>query len=119
MSEDWSAVASEIYDGLTEAGQTGYVVKAATVSGEPWENPQGAKTWHPVKIVHSRWTAKEIEGTIINMSDRKVLVSATSITPEQGDEYSDVDGAAGSAIVEVRRIQPAGQSVLYILAVRD
>jgi hypothetical protein len=62
---------------------------------------------------------KYIDGTLIKVGDKRVLLSAVglTVTPEPGDHFTDVRDTV-LTVIAAKDIAPAGTSVLWVLQVR-
>lgn len=135
MSEDWNAIAAEVETAIRSIGDVsqpdGYPATirkgGAGAPANPWDPPAGAPTYHTVYVVLDEQELRDINGTLIGQTARKVLVSgAAEVVPSDDDRivlgqaltYVDeaADGAvAWEEIVSVLHIAPAGVAVLYEL----
>ncbi|MCY0150888.1 hypothetical protein OEG84_25110 [Hoeflea sp. G2-23] len=114
MAEDWNAVAVDVAAGLIEAGTTATIIRAGTPTG-PAHNP----TPYACTVVYDQWRADQIDGTLIQRGDLKILVAASdlAITPTPADTFKDGDGKE-YAIINVTPLQPAGVAVMYEIQAR-
>ena len=84
-----------------------YNAQTGTVTG-------GTPTTIPFRGVFINYDDRNIDGTLVQTGDRRLLVSATSIgsPPAQGDVVS------GHRVVNVRAIAPKGVAIAYTCQVR-
>lgn len=119
MSEDWGAVAADVLEGLTEAGVGAYIIRAGTPTGPTYNPTPGQPVPHACTVVYDTWRDDQIDGTLIQRGDMKVLCASSglSITPMPNDSFKTVTGAPKS-IINVEPLQPGGIPVMYVLQVR-
>lgn len=118
MNEDWSAVAVDVAAGLLEAGTSATIVRAGTSTG-PTHNPTpGVPAEHSCTVVFDQWRADQIDGTLIQRGDLKILVAASglAITPTPADTFRHA--GKDYAIINVKPLQPAGVAVMYEMQCR-
>lgn len=105
---------------LTRFGAAGVIRRITVTGGDPWNPGSGTPTTvnHAATMVVTDYAAREIDGTVILATDRKVLVSTSglSITPATSDLVV-LDGQT-LAIVSVKPLKPAGTVVMYELQCR-
>ena len=129
MSEDWTAVAAEVAEGLAEAGTTAYIVVPGERTGGSDLDPDFAEpTVHACSVVYDEWTVTELNNSLIQSRNKKVLVEAVSLgfkpTPEhQFSESGVIEGRRvpdAEVILSVFPLAPAGdgQAVMWTLQVR-
>lgn len=94
-------------------GQTGYIVRRGSATGDEWNPTFAADAEHACRLVETDYTAREIDGTLILASDKKLLVavSGLTITPAPSDRVKV--GGANYEIVSVMPLQPGGTVILY------
>lgn len=117
--EEWEGVASEVLAGIVEAGTVGYIVQPGTMTG-PEDNPTRTDpTEHAVQIVYSKWSAREIDGTVIMGTDMKLLMAAGGVEPQVNWKFRKEPGGKDYELVPpLQVVQPGGVPVLYILNAR-
>jgi len=116
MAEDWAAIAAEVDAALAEVGVQATILRPGGTTGPEWNPTQGAPTEHPVRAMQDEWQQGEIDGTLIRMTDRKLIVSATGAAPTTEDRITF--GGQELAIAMVQPLAPAGDAVLYTVAAR-
>lgn len=135
MAEDWNAIAAEVDAALRSVADVGQLSGfpatlrkgGAGAPSNPWDPPAGAPTYYTVYVVLDEQELKDINGTLIGQTARKVLVSgAAGVAPSDddqvvlGQDLTYVDEATDSAlaweeIMSVLHLAPAGVAVLYEL----
>lgn len=87
---------------------------------EPWNPPTIETKTLKTKMVFLSYKVEDIDGTVIKMGDRKVLVDAMSLTltPEVDAWVVDPDGVRYT-VVNLKRIDPGNTKLLYTLQVRQ
>jgi hypothetical protein len=103
---------------IAKFGQPGTIRRPGAASGDPWNPTIGPATDYPCTLVVLDYTAREIDGTLILASDRKVYVATAGldVTPEPSDQV--VVGSEVLSIVNVGRLAPAGVDVFFLLQAR-
>lgn len=101
-------------------GQLGAIRRAGAPSGDPFDPTPGADVDHPARFVMIDFEAREIDGTRILGSDKKVLVSPGSLTigPTTTDHLVEADGTVWNIIPPVQTLRPAETTLLYTLQCR-
>lgn len=86
-------------------------------SGSP-QNPTQTETNHTVLVAVMNYSNKEIDGTLIQETDKKIYMSTEGLTvvPDVADTLT-VEGAAHE-IINVIPLSPAGTVVFYELQAR-
>lgn len=116
--EDWAVVATEVRDGIIEAGTTGTLLEPGTLTG-PENNPtQGDPVPHSVFIVYDEWNGQEIDGSLILATDQKILVAATGVEPQVNWQFQGADGKTLEVVPPLNIVKPGGVPVLYELNLR-
>jgi hypothetical protein len=87
-------------------------------TAEPW-NPTFVTVDHPCTVVVTSYRAEEVDGTLVQRRDRKVLMAAdVAVEPSTSDALV-IDGRVFQ-IVSVDPLQPApgGVTVMYTVQAR-
>jgi len=112
MSEDFAAVAAEVAEALGEVGSTAYLVNTTTSGGTAFNPGTPTEAETSVTAVITEYSAREIDGTVIQHGDRKALVSApagVSIpTTNTKLRFKPSGGDEDFQIINVMPIQPQG-----------
>lgn len=100
-------------------GQNGFVRRPGAPSGPPYNPTPGAPVNHDARFVVTKFEAREIDGTRILATDKKVLMSPGTLTidPASTDTLVEANGATWK-IVAVETLRPAETTLLYTLQVR-
>lgn len=103
------AVAEEL---IAEFGMTGTIVRM-TRTGGPDYDPTMEPVSHPCKLVVMNYEDREVDGTLILSTDKKLYVSTAGlpITLERSDKIV-ADGVAFS-IEKLKPLSPAGVIVFW------
>lgn len=117
MAEDWTAIAAEVAEALGEF-TTVTLIKPGAETG-PENNPTvGPPTEHELRAVLGDFNAFEISGTLIELSDRRIMVEASSgIVPTTADKVR-IDGETLEIVAIPKSVAPAGVPVMYVVACR-
>lgn len=118
---DWLEVASEVQQGLIEAGTTGYLIEKGQPIGGGMSPEVGPDIPHECQIVISDWASEFVAASLVQVGDRRVLVSVPglSVTPELGMGFRfSPSGPDYQVVNPIRTVAPAGVPVLYEINVR-
>lgn len=103
---------------IEEFGQSGYIRRTPT-TGTAYNPTQGTPVDHACTFVVTDYTTREIDGTRVLSTDKKVLLAkgALTIEPLTSDRLLD-PAVPGYKIVDVAPLSPAGTVVMYQLQCR-
>lgn len=96
---------------IDKFGQVG-TVKRTENTGTPW-NPTQTIMDYDCKLVVLSYNNKDIDGSLIKASDKKVYVSALGLTIEPMTTDKLVIAGKENTIISVKPLNPAGVSVYY------
>lgn len=113
MAVDYTALANTASRLIRENGRT-VKLRGLTPSGPAW-NPSFSNADTDVKAFFTRYSAREIDGLVIQATDIKILLSS-SVAPDVTMRL--VDGSIDYSIIDVVEIKPGPTSVLYIVQAR-
>lgn len=101
------------------AGTTG-AIRRTVVSGVPWDpgSQTTTVTDYPCVLVQTNYSDREIDGSLIKATDRRVYVSTDglSITPTVSDKI--VVGGVPLEIVRVIPLEPAATVICWEIQAR-
>lgn len=124
MAEDWNAIAAEVDAALksvgsTDAGFTGVLAQTTFSGGDPWDPGSGTPVTVEtnVTIVVSEYAKSEIDGTLIQSGDRKVLMTAIAGVEPKASDVLTISGAAYT-VINAMPLDPAGIAVMYEVQAR-
>lgn len=111
------------YGSLADTAKKLIADKGRTVtlrSGSPVYDPitdtmTGGTTDTEVKAVFTAFRSDEVDGTLIQRGDKKVIVDAKA-APQSGDAI--IDGTTQYEIVDVMEVQPGEPTIIYKLQAR-
>jgi len=115
--DEMAEVADEL---LAEFGQTATL---GVPGAQTLNTTTGVKdvtyTSHTVTATVFDYPQKLIDGNLIRVGDKKVIISAVGLTvsPAPLQKFTDVNGLVYK-VINARAVAPAGQSVLWILQVQ-
>ncbi len=103
---------------ISRFGQAGAIRRAGAPTGDAWNPTPGTPIDHACNLVVLDYSAREIDGTLIRSTDRKIYVAALglAIEPTEADRVV-IDGVA-LEIVNVMTLAPAGTAVYFELQAR-
>ncbi|MCA7945570.1 hypothetical protein [Burkholderia vietnamiensis] len=119
MSDFYAEMAADVFDLLTEFGRA---VVVTIVSPDSVYDPETSTNVNPstdypaIGAIFDK-NDHEINGTLVRVGDKRVLVSAVGVPAPRLDDRVTV-GADTFRIVNPQTIGPAGVAVLYDLHVR-
>lgn len=128
MPEDWNAVAADVAAGLLEAGTTAAIIRDGVPTGPAYDPTPGVDITAPCTVAFDSFRASEIDGTMIQRGDVKVLMAVTGFaiaadkdgnnanTPTPADRLL----ASGKqyAIIDVKPLRPGGVAVMWEIQAR-
>jgi hypothetical protein len=117
LSENWPAIAVEVAAALGEVGFTA-THRRTTISAGPneWTPGGPVDVDTPVTILSDNFTFMEIDGTVIQTKDRKLLMEAKTVIPVPGDNL--IIASVNHEILTVLPLDPGGIAVLYEVQAR-
>jgi len=113
-----ASIAAEVAQALAEVandvGDGNFVVTLKQVASppvNPWDAPAGAPTETELPAVIGMYARSQIDGTIIQQGDRRVLIASQGVTPSTADtlEISGTD----YRIINVEEIAPSGVPIYF------
>ncbi|WP_247996664.1 hypothetical protein [Brucella tritici] len=107
------AVANKLID---KFGQTGAIRRTET-SGDPWD-PGTSDTDYPCTLVALDYDQKDVDGTLIKSTDKKVYVAVAGLPIQPTTTDKVIIGGVVSTIVEAKPLNPAGIIVYWQLQAR-
>jgi hypothetical protein len=101
-------------------GQLGAVKRPGANTGPVYNPIPGAPTVHPARFVVIAFSDREVDGTRILATDKKVLMAPGSLTiaPASTDTLVEADGTTWNIIPPVQTLRPAETTLLYTLQCR-
>ena len=116
MSFDYTRSRATAERLLAKYGQAAIITRTTSV-GDDW-NPRLKPANHPCTIVVTDFKNREIDGTLVQAGDKKVIVSTSGLTiePATGDKIAV--GGFDHSIVSVKPINPGGLVIIYQLQCR-
>lgn len=103
---------------LAKFGQTGVLRVPGEPSGPPHNPTPGVPVNHACTFAVLKYENRDIDGTLIKASDKKVYLSTKDLTVAPLTTHTLVIGGADHTIVLVKPLNPAGTEVFYELQVR-
>lgn len=125
MAENWATIAAEVDAALksvgsTDAGFSATLTKTTLTPGaDPWDPSTGTTTTvnTAVTVVVTEYEKNQIDGTLIQASDRKVLMTAMAgVEPVPADTLT-ISGKVYS-VINAMPLAPAGIAVMYEVQAR-
>ncbi|MBA8846260.1 hypothetical protein FHW02_004350 [Ochrobactrum sp. RH1CCR137] len=101
---------------IDEFGQTGAIRRTET-SGDPW-NPGTSDMDYPCTLVALDYDQKDVDGTLIKSTDKKVYVATKGLTIQPTTTDKVIIGGIVSTIVQAKPLNPAGMIVYFELQAR-
>ena len=106
---------------IAEFGQDGFLlVPNQGVGGTRVKPVAGAPTQHAVKLVvdPEGYTNREIDGTRIKVTDKKVYVAVGNLPVEVSTSHRLSIGGVGHEIVDAKPLNPGGTVVMWTIQAR-
>lgn len=101
---------------IDKFGQTGAIRRTET-SGDPWD-PSTSDTDYPCTLVALDYDQKDVDGTLIKSTDKKVYVAVAGLPIQPTTTDKVIIGGVVSAIVQAKPLNPAGTVVYWMLQAR-
>lgn len=118
MTFDYNKSAATALKLITKFGASATLIKRAEGSYDPATGSNTiTETSYTVKAVLLNYRANETntQGSLIQAKDRKVIIQATTVTPDVSDTFTF--GGVTYRVVEVKTLSPAGTVVIHELRV--
>lgn len=116
---DYLATRADADELIAEFGQAGAIRRVgATSTVNPWDPEASASVDHPCLLVDLEYSAGEANGTLIRQTDRKILMSVSTLTIEPTEADQVVVGGHAMEIVNVSPLAPGGVVILYEIQAR-
>ena len=105
---------------LTRFGQSATLRQTSTTGGDPWDPSSGTTTTMDTTITAAvlEYANGEVDGTLIQASDRKVYVSAEGVAVNPAPADVLIIGFDVLSIVNVKPLSPAGTVVFWEVQAR-
>lgn len=116
MTFDYRPMAATARRLLREYGREMVLRQPGEASGPDWDPTPGQPIDTPFIGVQSKYSAMEIDGSLIQQQDRKIFVEALDTVPTQSMVL--VDRGQILQIISVTTIEPGDGPILYTLQVR-
>ncbi|NKC29145.1 hypothetical protein [Brucella ciceri] len=101
---------------IDKFGQIGAIRRTET-SGDPWD-PGTSDTDYPCTLVALDYNQKDVDGTLIKSTDKKVYVATKGLTIQPTTTDKVIIGGIVSTIVQAKPLNPAGMIVYFELQAR-
>lgn len=103
---------------IDKFGQTGAIVGDVPGSGPEWDPGEPVPTSHTCTMAVLKFDNKDIDGTLIKATDKKVYIAAKglSVVPTTTDKL--MIGGVAHTIVRVMPLNPAGINVYFEVQAR-
>lgn len=116
MSFDYAEISSEVAGLIEEFGQTITITSATTVYDINTGANAVTETTQTAFGVALDYQTKDIDGTLIQRGDKRLLVKGDITTPEEGEKIT-VNGVVW-VIKGIKQISPAGTVVMHEFTLR-
>lgn len=104
---------------IARYGKAGFIRRPGAVTGPAYDPTIGEPTDHPARFVVTDYATKDIDGTRVLATDKKVMVSVGSLTiaPTTSDRLVDAGGIVYN-IEAVNPVEPGDTVLLYWIQAR-
>ena len=120
-SFDYTRTAATATRLLERFGAAGAVRRSSTTGGNAWDPSSGTTTTtdYPATMVVTDYAQADINGTVIQSTDKKVLMApGVAVVPNTSDVLVTPDGGTLS-VVGVKPLKPAATLVMYEIQARS
>lgn len=108
---DYVRAAATAHRLITKFGRA-ITIRRTASSGTAWA-PTLTPTDHAATAAVLDYTARDIDGTLVKVGDRRVIISTSGVTIEPATQDRLIIGGEEMAIVRVTKLSPAGTVVYY------
>ena len=116
MAEDWGAVAADIAAALSDVGHTGTLIRSGGLGGDEWNPTPLPDVEHTVQLLGKTLSLMAVDGTAVQLDDRREMMAAGGIVPTNGDRLRIGDDTY--TIVRAMPYAPGGVDLYYDLVLR-
>lgn len=98
-------------------GQRGAIRRTIPGSGPSYDPGPSAYSDDPADMVVSEFSSREIDGTRILATDKKIMVAPGALItpPALSDKVVEADGTVYNIVPPIQTKRPAGTTLVYIL----
>ena len=115
---DYAETKADADELIAEFGQAATLRRPGASTGDAWNPTQGAATDYGCMVVVLSYDYREIDGTRILSTDKKVLLAKASLSAEPATSDRLLISGAEHAIIDVQPLNPGGTVVLYQIQAR-
>lgn len=99
-------------------GQPGTLRRAGAPGGDPWNPTPGADADYPCRLVETDYDARDVDGSLVLMTDKRVLVApGLEVEPQNGDRL--LYGGKTMQVVSAKRTRPGETTLMYEIQARE
>lgn len=105
---------------IARYGKAGFIRRPGTVTGPAYDPTIGEPTDHPARFVVTDYATKDIDGSRVLATDKRVLLSVGSLTiePTTSDRLVGDGDDNGYSIEAVNPVEPGDTVLLYWIQAR-
>lgn len=121
MAFDYSNIAATALNQIADKGRNITVRYAGSDQVYDPENDtftSGTDTDVTVKGVFTQFRKKDIDGELIKLTDKRVLIAGTALDNAPDNNSKIVDGGDVYQVINTDAVQPADEVILYMVQVR-
>lgn len=97
---------------LARFGRSAVLVKPGEPTGPPYDPQPGPPDESPVIIVETEFKFKDMDGTLIQVTDKMFLMSTSAgVEPENPDTFYDDDETF--QVIQAKRLKPGPLNMLW------
>lgn len=98
-------------------GQRGAIRRTVPGTGPKYDPGPSTYSADPAAIVVTDFSSREIDGTRILATDKKIMVAPGGLTapPALSDKVVEADGTVYNIVPPIQTKRPAGTTLVYIL----
>ncbi|WP_312526714.1 hypothetical protein [Paracoccus sp. (in: a-proteobacteria)] len=116
MAEDWIQIAAEVTGALGDVGHRATLLRPGSPVGPSHDQRPGSVVRIPVKLMGDSISLGMVDGTRIQMTDRREIMAAEGVVPAVGEHVE-----IGATVYEIRRAEPyapGGEALYFDLILR-
>ncbi|UXN66575.1 hypothetical protein N8E89_26170 (plasmid) [Phyllobacterium sp. A18/5-2] len=103
---------------IDKFGPAGAIVRDVPGSGPEWNPGEPVPTAHTCTMAVLKFDNKDIDGTLIKASDKKVYIAPKGLSVVPATTDKPIIGAVSHTVVRVMPLNPAGINVYFEVQAR-
>lgn len=118
MRKDYRRNRASAEKSIRKAGADAFLLVPTEVSGDPWDPQSGEPGKHPCQVVVTEYSDRDKDGTLIQYTDKKALISPEGLDIEPSNGHMLQIANDKYQIMNVNPIKPATLVIMYEAQIR-